>query len=112
MSGRHPRAPFPQQENTPEDEIVMTDASGLRISATELDALLEKAATRGAERALRELGLEDPDDRDDLREALDFARLWRKARSSAFDAAVKAITMALLTAVAAGIAMGLIKQVP
>lgn len=90
----------------------MIDAGGYRISATELDALLEKAATRGAERALRELGLEDPDDRGDLKEALELAKVWRRTKASVWDTTVKVITAAVLGALALGMAMGLIKQVP
>lgn len=90
----------------------MTDAGGYKISASELDALLEKAATRGAERALRELGLEDPDDRDNLKEALGLGKSWKKAKDAVVDTTVKIITAAILGALALGLFVKLGNKLP
>jgi Family of unknown function (DUF6127) len=55
----------------------MTRAGNIVVTAEELDSLLEKAATRGAAHALRNLGLEGPGarkDMDDLRGLLNVLR--------------------------------------
>lgn len=90
----------------------MTTIGGITISASELDTLLEKAAQRGAEKALEELGLEKPADRDDLKEALELAKIWRRTKASVWDTTVKMLTAAVLGALALGMAVGLVKQIP
>lgn len=93
----------------------MADAENYRVrefSARELAELLKEQAKLGAEEALRELGLEKPEDRNDLKEALEVARIWKRTKASIWDTTVKVITTAILGALALGMALGIIKQVP
>lgn len=70
------------------------------LSSEQLDTLLERAAERGAARALHNLGLHDdkaPHDVAELRTLLDS---WRMVRRTMLKTAVGWLTGALLTAIA------------
>jgi hypothetical protein len=70
-----------------------------------LQALVERAAERGAEQALARVGLSDPDSANDIRELRSLLESWRTARRSALAAMVKWLTIALLGVLVAGMAV-------
>ena len=93
----------------------MSDSNAYKIGAeelSELGKLLEEAAERGAAKALKELGLTDPGERDNLKEVIGLAKTWREAKSTVAKTTLQILTAAVLGALALGMAMGLIKQVP
>lgn len=90
----------------------MADSDVVNIGAERFAALLQEAAKLGAEEALRELGLEKPEDRNDLREAVKFGRMLKKTQENIWTTVVSSVTKALLLAALAGVALGILKQVP
>ncbi|GGG51776.1 hypothetical protein GCM10010964_43700 [Caldovatus sediminis] len=74
------------------------------IQATALRALMAEAAEEGARRALREIGLHDDAAARDVRELRGLLEAWRDARRTAWRAVVKALTTAVLIALAIGVA--------
>lgn len=75
----------------------MTDA--------ELEIMLDKAAKRGAREALRDIGLLDEDARDDVKEIRSLLEAWRDTKKAVGQTIAKALTMAILGLVAAGVYM-------
>lgn len=73
----------------------------------ELEAMLDRAAERGAERCLAHLGLENGHAAQDIRELRDLLEAWRDARRTAWQTAVKVITTGLLAALLVGAAIKL-----
>ncbi len=78
----------------------MTRAGNIVVTAEELDALLEKAATRGAAHALRSLGLDGEDARQDLDDVRNLLTALRQMKSGAWQVLGKLGALILL-----GIAM-------
>lgn len=73
------------------------------MTEQEIEALIERASERGAERALRNLGLHDdgaPADVAELRSLLDS---WRDVRKTALKTATGWLTTAILTLLALGL---------
>lgn len=79
----------------------------LLLRREEFDDLLDRAAERGAERALAHLGLENGHAAKDIRELRDFLQAWRDARRTAWQTAVKVITTGILAALLVGAALKL-----
>ncbi len=73
----------------------------------DFEVLLERAAERGARRALKDVGLEEPDAAEDLRELRRLLSALRLARTTAFQTGVRLATTALLLALMAGVAIKL-----
>ena len=71
----------------------------------DLDELLDRAAERGAERALARLGLENGTAARDIRELRDLLDAWREARHTAWQTLVKVVTTGLLAALLVGAAI-------
>jgi hypothetical protein len=69
----------------------------------ELDALLERAAERGARRALESIGLHDDDAGKDIRDLRTLIDGWRTAKKAALTTISQWLTVGVLTAVAATI---------
>lgn len=83
----------------------------IQITQDMLDALLEQAAQRGAERGatqvLARLGLENGHAAKDIRELRDLLEAWRDARRTAWQTTVKVITTGILAALLVGAAIKL-----
>ena len=79
----------------------------LLLRREEFDDLLDRAAERGAERALAHLGLENGHAAKDIRELRDLLEAWRDARRTAWQTAVKVITTGILAALLVGAAIKL-----
>lgn len=85
--------------------------TSIQITQDMLDALLEQAAQRGAERGatqvLARLGLENGHAAKDIRELRDLLEAWRDARRTAWQTTVKVITTGILAALLVGAAIKL-----
>ncbi len=77
-----------------------------------LRALAEEASEVGAERALKALGLADPQARRDMDELRELLQAWRDAKKSAWSAVVTWVVRIGLALLVAGMAvkMGLIEK--
>jgi hypothetical protein len=71
----------------------------------ELEAVLERAAERGARHALHEVGLDGEDAARDIRALRNLLDAWREARVTAWRTVVKAVTTGLLLALVTGAAI-------
>lgn len=67
-----------------------------------LEALLERAAKKGAQDALESIGLHDEDAVKDVQELRGLIDAWRGAKKTVWRTVTQAITMALLGALLAG----------
>jgi hypothetical protein len=68
----------------------------------QLEAMIERAAKRGAKEALESIGLHDDSAGNDVRELRGLLDAWRGARKTVWRTITQAITMAVLGALAAG----------
>lgn len=68
----------------------------------QFEAMVERAARRGAEEALRSVGLHDGDAVRDVRELRDLLLSWRLVKRSVIATAAKVGTAAVLALLAAG----------
>lgn len=82
----------------------MTDVERAPITDAQLRWMLEQAATEGAKRALREIGLEDERAMHDVHELRDLLRAWRSTKSAVWSTAVKWLTTAVLVGITAAVA--------
>lgn len=74
------------------------------ITKSELNQLLEAAATRGAQAALGQLGIHDAAEaRADIEELRGLLESWRAARRQFWATVVKTVTSGFLVAVLAGV---------
>lgn len=85
--------------------------TSIQITQDMLDALLEQAAQRGAERGatqvLARLGLENGHAAGDVRELRSLLNAWRDARHTAWQTFVKVLTTGILAALLVGAAIKL-----
>lgn len=72
------------------------------MTEAEIELLIQKAAKRGAEEALREVGLQDEDANYDIRELRELLDAWREARRAVTTTITRAITMGVLSLLAVG----------
>jgi hypothetical protein len=79
--------------------------SDSKLTSEELEAMLDRAAKRGAAEALRELGLQDDDAASDLREMRSLLDAWRLTKKSIWSTTVKMGTVAVLTFIATAVWM-------
>ena len=79
----------------------------LLMRKEDFDDLLDRAAERGAERALAHLGLENGHAAKDIRDLRDLLQAWRDARRTAWQTAVKVVTTGILAALLVGAALKL-----
>jgi len=86
----------------------MADAPAPRatiLSDTELDALLEQAAERGARRALERLGLHDDEAGKDIHDLRTLIDSWRDAKRTVAKAFIQWFTIGLLGLLTVGMWM-------
>ena len=75
------------------------------MTPDELEAMLDRAAKRGATAALREVGLHDDDARKDIQEIRSLLEAWRDTRKGVWSTIVKLSTVAIITFIAASLLM-------
>lgn len=79
----------------------------MSISPEELEAMLDRAAKKGAAEALRSLGLQDEDAAGDIRDMRGLLEAWRMTKKSIWSTTVKMGTVAVLSFIAAAMWMSL-----
>lgn len=79
----------------------------VRLPRAELERLLSQAANRGARQALRDIGLDNGEAREDIRDLRSLLDSLRLARRTAVQTTVRLITTGVLLALMAGIAIKL-----
>ena len=77
------------------------------LTEEQLEAMLDRAAKKGAAEALREVGLQDEDAANDLREMRSLLDAWRLTKKSIWSTTVKMGTVAVLTFIATAVWMTL-----
>jgi len=85
----------------------MADDNLLPVSRVELNSLLTSAVEEGATRALKEVGLDDKDAANDIRELRALMSSWKEVRKSAIQAIVKFLMTAVLGAMLLGVGIQL-----
>ena len=73
------------------------------IDDEKLDALIEKAAQRGAKAALESIGLHDDKAGADVRDLRQLLTSWREARTTITRTVTQVVTTAILAVLAAGL---------
>lgn len=79
--------------------------SEVNISPEELEAMLDRAARRGAKEALRSIGLLDDDAHKDITEMRSLLEAWRDTRKSVWSTITKLVTVGILTFIAGAVWM-------
>jgi len=79
--------------------------SNISLTAEELEAMLDRAARRGAREALKSLGLQDEEAHKDIVEMRNLLEAFRDTKKSIWNTAVKISTVALLSFIAASVWM-------
>jgi len=83
--------------------------SEVKLSHEELEAMLDRAARRGAKEALRSIGLLDDDAHRDIAEMRSLLEAWRDTRKSIWTTTTRIVTAAVLTFIAGAVWMSLNK---
>ena len=79
----------------------------INLTPEELEAMLDRAARRGACEALKSLGLQDEDAHKDLHEMRTLLEAYRDTKKSIWNTVVRISTVALLSFIAASVWMQL-----
>jgi len=79
--------------------------SNINLTPEELEAMLDRAARRGAKHALSSIGLLDDDAHKDITEMRSLIEAWRDTRKAFWNTAVKVSTVAVLTFIAGAVWM-------
>ena len=79
--------------------------SNINLTTEELEAMLDRAARRGAREALKSLGLQDDDAQKDLHEMRTLLEAYRDTKKSIWSTVVRISTVALLSFIAASVWM-------
>ena len=79
--------------------------SEVKLSPDELEAMLDRAARRGAKEALRSIGLLDDDAHKDITEMRSLIEAWRDTRKSIWSTITKLVTVGVLTFIAGAVWM-------
>jgi 2-iminoacetate synthase ThiH len=77
----------------------------INLTPEELEAMLDRAARRGACEALKSLGLNDDDAQKDLHEMRTLLEAYRDTKKSIWSTIVRISTVALLSFIAASVWM-------
>jgi 2-iminoacetate synthase ThiH len=77
----------------------------INLTPEELEAMLDRAARRGAREALKSLGLQDDDAHKDLLEMRTLLEAYRDTKKSIWQTVVRISTVALLSFIAASVWM-------
>ncbi len=72
------------------------------MSPEVIEKMIARAAKQGAREALESIGLHDENAGDDMKELRNLLDAWRSTKKTVWSQIVKAITMAVLGAIAAG----------
>ena len=83
--------------------------SEVKLSPDELEAMLDRAARRGAKEALHSIGLLDDDAHKDITEMRSLLEAWRDTRKSIWSTITKLVTVAVLTFIAGAVWMTMSK---
>jgi len=75
------------------------------ITPEELEAMLDRAARKGAKEALASIGLLDSNAHRDITEMRSLIEAWRDTRKSIWTTAIKVTTVAVLTFIAGAVYM-------
>lgn len=79
--------------------------SEVKLSPEELEAMLDRAARRGAKEALRSIGLLDDDAHKDITDMRSLIEAWRDTRKSIWSTVTRLATVAVLTFIAGAVWM-------
>ena len=79
--------------------------SNINFTPEELEAMLDRAARRGAKEALNSIGLLDDNAHKDITEMRGLLEAWRDTRRSIWSTTIKLITVAVLTFIAGAVWM-------
>jgi hypothetical protein len=79
------------------------------ITNEELEAMLDRAARKGAKEALASIGLLDDSAQKDITEMRSLLEAWRDTRKSIWNTVTKVITVSILTFIAGAVWMSLDK---
>jgi hypothetical protein len=79
----------------------------MSIAPEELEAMLDRAAKKGAAEALRSLGLQDENAAGDIRDMRGLLEAWRMTKKSIWSTTVKMGTVAVLSFITAAMWMSL-----
>jgi hypothetical protein len=79
------------------------------ITNEELEAMLDRAARKGAKEALASIGLLDDSAQKDITEMRSLLEAWRDTRKSIWNTVTKVITVSILTFIAGAVWMNLDK---
>jgi 2-iminoacetate synthase ThiH len=77
----------------------------INLTPEELEAMLDRAARRGAREALRSMGLQDEDAHKDILEMRTLLEAYRDTKKSIWNTVVRISTVALLSFIAASVWM-------
>ena len=83
------------------------DAGFVRMPEDEFEAMLARAAEKGARKALADVGLEGPEAAVDIHDLRTLLASLRMARRTAWQTVIRLITTGLLLALIAGVALKL-----
>jgi len=83
------------------------DAGFVRMPEDDFEAMLSRAAEKGARKALTDVGLEGPEAAIDIHDLRTLLASLRMARRTAWQTIVRLITTGLLLALIAGVALKL-----
>ena len=72
------------------------------MSPEVIEEMMARAAKQGARAALESIGLHDENAGDDMKELRNLLDAWRSTKKTVWSQVVKAMTMAVLGAIAAG----------
>jgi hypothetical protein len=75
------------------------------LTEEQIEAMLDRAAKKGAAEALREIGLQDEDAASDIKEMRSLLDAWRLTKKSIWSTTVKMGTVAVLTFIATAVWM-------
>ena len=79
------------------------------ITNEELEAMLDRAARKGAKEALASIGLLDDSAQKDITEMRSLLEAWRDTRKSIWNTVTKVITVSILTFIVGAVWMNLDK---
>ena len=79
--------------------------SEVKLSHEELEAMLDRAARKGAKAALSSIGFLDDSAQKDIVEMRSLLEAWRDTRRSIWTTAIKVTTVAVLTFIAGAVYM-------
>ncbi len=83
------------------------DTDEVSLSAVELDSMLSRAAQKGANLALKDVGLEGPEAESDIHELRSLMQALKTAKRTAWKTVIRITTAGLLAILIAGVAMKL-----